>query len=45
MIFPLAWLVKKPKTEKKKKKKRVSSHVYGFLRAHLVKCINHLEEE
>jgi hypothetical protein len=42
MIFPLAWLVKKPK---KKKTNEVSSHVYGLLRAHLVKCINHLEEE
>jgi hypothetical protein len=29
----------------KKKKNEVSSHVYGLLRAHLVKCINHLEEE
>jgi hypothetical protein len=43
MIFPLAWLVKKPK--KKKKTNEVSSPVYGLLRAHLVKCINHLEEE
>jgi hypothetical protein len=48
----LLWLVHdfsiglaREKTKKKKKTNEVSSHVYGLLRAHLVKCINHLEEE